>query len=271
MLYGFGISGTGAHIEQARLDNLANSLANLRTPGFKAELLSLMERPPEALNIETDDDFYKLYQHHPLLDRQGGGVQLAATRPDLRQGNLETTGNDLDLALDGQGYFVLEHSRHGRVYSRAGDFTTDRDGFLVTRDGQCRLIGDDGKPLNLQTIAAQFGVSGQRVLVADDGGISVQGASEGQILSDRRIAVVNFADGKLDKLGHTLLRTDAPPIPANAKIKQSALEMSTSDATLLMTEMVAVSRQFETNLRMLQLQDATLSSLMSNVAALPLI
>lgn len=269
MLHGIGVSCTGAHIEQARLENLANNLANLRTPGFRQDLLSFMQRPPASLSHEVE--FAKPNDFHPLLDRQGGGVQLAQSRVDLRQGALETTGNELDFALAGRGYFMLEHARHGRVYSRAGAFTQDKDGFLVSRDGQSFVLDAEGRRLNLRELGMALGVSGARLEVSEDGSLSVSG-NGGAAQTGKRLGLAEFSEAdeaRLAKLGHTLLTGQGARPAQGARVRQGALEMSTSDATLLMAEMVNVSRAFEANMRLLKLQDQTLGELINNAGQQP--
>lgn len=281
MLYGIGISGTGAYIEQARLENVSNNLANLRTPGFKRDLMTFMERPVESLDVLYDDELYKLREYDPLLDKQGGGVQISDVSVEYAQGAHEVTGNDFDFALQGEGFFTLDHTQHGRVYTRAGNFTVNADGDMVTQDGMAFVMDENGQRLNVRELSQAFGASGARIAVAEDGLITVHGANGGSAVTGRRLGVALFDsadEARLAKLGHTLLQplegeTVAPKALGGSgsmtRVAQGALEMSTSDATVLMTEMVSVSRAFEANLRMLKLQDATLSALIQSVGALP--
>lgn len=269
MLHGIGVSCTGAHVEMARLENLANNLANLRTPGFRQDLLSFMQRPPASLAHDNGPDAQD--HRHNLLDLQGGGVQLAQSRVDGRQGALETTGNELDFALEGRGYFMLEHARHGRVYSRAGAFTQDKDGFLISRDGQSFVLDHEGRRLNLRELGRALGVSGARLEVSEDGSLAVSG-NGGAAQTGRRLGLAEFSEqdeARLSKLGHTLLMGQGARPAQSVRVKQGALEMSTSDATLLMAEMVNVSRAFEANMKLLKLQDQTLGELINNAGQQP--
>ena len=276
MLYGIGISGTGAHIEGARMENLASNLANLRTPGFKRELMTLMQRPAESADILTDDEAAKFWEADPLLDRQGGGVHLSDIFVDTTQGALEQTGNDLDFALQGQGYFTLEHLNHGRVYSRAGNFTLNAAGEIVTQDGSAWLLDDKGKRLNFNQLAANLGASGSKLGIGPDGAVTVLGAQGGSEDTGRKLGLAAFApedERKLEKLGHTFLAPRAgetvAPVATRPQVRQGMLEMSSSDPALLMTEMVEVNRLYEANLRMIRLQDATLATLIGRVGELP--
>jgi len=277
MLYGIGISGTGAMIEQTRLDVLANNLANTETPGFKRELLTFMQRPVAAHDVHDAADLWKLDFRNQLLDDQGGGVQLRDVFTDTRQGDLRDTGNHLDLALLGPGYFNLEHIDKGQVFTRAGNFRLAPDGFIVSNDGAAHLLDDKGRRLNFNELAAAFGASGSTLSIAPDGGISVIGANGGSEDTGRKLGltVLDTDDQrKLEKLGHTFVAPRAgeelkPQRAHRTEVRQAALESSTSDAVALMAEMVDVSRAFEANLRLLRIQDQTLATLIQKVADVP--
>jgi flagellar basal-body rod protein FlgF len=277
MLYGIGISGTGAHIEQTRMDVLANNLANTDTPGFKQQVLSLMERPAAALDVHGLADAWKLGHRHELLDRQGGGVQVRDVLTETTQGDLRETGNHLDLALQGPGYFVMEHFDRGEVFTRAGNFALAPDGSIVNRDGNAYLLDHEGKRLNFNQLAATFGASGSRLGIAPDGSISVIGANGGSEDTGRRVmlAVLESSDEqRLEHLGGTLLAPRAgeqvnPAAVHQTQVRQGMLERSTADSVALMARMVDVSRAYEANLRMLRIQDQTLATLIQRVAEVP--
>jgi len=121
-----GVTGLRAH--QQLLDVVGNNLANMNTPGFKAararfsDLLSDTKRPPTAAVPG------RVGGTNPI--QIGLGVKVAAIDADLRQGSIETTGNDLDLAIQGNGYFVLTDGTQ-YLYTRAGAFAIDEDNRLV--------------------------------------------------------------------------------------------------------------------------------------------
>jgi flagellar basal-body rod protein FlgG len=274
MIHGIGISGTGAHIEQSRLDALANNLANIETPGFKRDLLSFMQRPMASTEAENLDPWTKT---DPLFDLQGAGVQLRDMFVDSKQGALRETGNNLDLALNGPGYFVVQHIDRGQAYTRAGNFTLAPNGDIVTRDGMAHLLDSRGRRLNMNELAASFGASGSSLGIAPDGAISVLGANGGAEDTGRSLMLHVLAgadEAKLEKLGNTLIapregEAVKPLVAHNTEIKQGRVELSSSDPVLLMSEMVDVNRAFEANLRMLRIQDQTLSTLIQRVGEVP--
>lgn len=278
MLLGIGISGTGAHIEQTRLENISNNLANLRTPGFKQDMMVFMQRPVESQDIQSEAEIFKAFEDDGFLDLQGGGVHLRDIYRDTQQGFLETTDNQLDFALNGPGYFTLEHPQLGKVFSRAGNFTLDANGDVVTTDGSAYLLDSNGARLNFTDLASSFGVSGSDLGVGKDGKISVLGANGGSEDTGRAIgvAVLNKADeAKLEKLGHTFLATrlgqsiSPTGITDGTEVHQHAIETSTGNSVQLMAEMVEVSRIYESNIRLLKMQDSTLQQLISRVGDVP--
>jgi len=131
----FGAIYTGTSGMQAfarALDNISNNVANLNTPGFKLSALSFQ------------DVFYaqsfaggngEAYEH-------GNGVKATSTLLQFSQGELRETGNSTDLAIEGNGFFVLRDGSE-QVYTRAGQFVFGEDGYLVTEDGQARVAAID--------------------------------------------------------------------------------------------------------------------------------
>lgn len=278
MLFGIGISGTGALIEQNRLENLSNNLANLRTPGFKRDLMVFMQRPVESQDIQSESEIFKAFEDNGFLDLQGGGVHLRDIYRDTQQGFLETTDNQLDFALNGPGYFNLEHPQLGSIFTRAGNFTLNSDGDVVTSDGAAYLLDADGERLNFNDLAASFGASGSDLGISKDGRITVLGANGGSEDTGRAVGVSTLTpvdEAKLEKLGHTFLgarmgESISPTgIGADTEVLQRSIETSTGNSVQLMAEMVEVSRIYETNMKLLKMQDSTLQQLISRVGDIP--
>lgn len=125
-----GMSGLTSFSEG--LSNISNNVANLNTPGFKGSELAFL------------DLFYR-YQYSADNGQstpysQGGGVKAGSTSLKFSQGEFRQTGNDLDVAIDGNGFFIL--TKDGKtLYSRAGQFSLDDDGFLISRDDNARVAG----------------------------------------------------------------------------------------------------------------------------------
>lgn len=141
-----GLSGLTGYSKG--LNNISNNVANLNTPGFKSS------------QMQFNDLFYR-YQTsgdggNSSTYSQGSGVTVGSTSMVFKQGELRATGNDQDVAVEGNGLFVLR--KDGQVlYTRAGQFVFDADGFLVSRDNQARVAGLSGTDG-----LSDINVSGQR-------------------------------------------------------------------------------------------------------------
>ncbi len=130
MPYGMYISAEGAGAQAERLEVIANNMANVDTAGFKRDVPLFQARFAEAIQkgqAQAGDG---------SINDIGGGVKINDVETDFSQGDLKRTGNNLDLAIDGKGFFhVLGDD--GQLYlSCAGDFELDAQGRLVTQNGQ---------------------------------------------------------------------------------------------------------------------------------------
>ncbi|HTP39372.1 MAG TPA: flagellar hook protein FlgE [Steroidobacteraceae bacterium] len=117
----FGIALSGIDAAQSELDVTANNIANSETTGFK------QSRSEFA-------DLFAVSQQGVSTTQAGNGVKLASVAQQFSQGNIESTGNSLDLAISGSGFFVLSDNGT-KVYTRAGEFTTDADNYVVNEAG----------------------------------------------------------------------------------------------------------------------------------------
>lgn len=118
----FGIALSGIDAAQADLNTVSNNIANSDTTGFKE-------------SVTEFSDLYSSSQYGIAATQVGNGVQVAAIAQNFEQGTLQTTGNSLDLALNGQGFFTV--SNGGALsYTRSGNFTTDADGYVVNPQGE---------------------------------------------------------------------------------------------------------------------------------------
>jgi flagellar basal body rod protein FlgG len=207
---------TAASGMKARMDSLdmhANNMANSGTPGFK-----------------SDREFYSLYEQSlPVVERQ---------YTDFAQGTLMPTGNPLDVALNGKGFFAL-NAPAGIVYTRSGTFRISPSNQLATQDGYTlRNVLDNGKPISVDPK--------QSVDIAKDGTVSQAGQTIGQI----EIAQPASPNDTLKKLGGTnfaFLDKDAtaPAAEAATEVLQGQIEQSNTAVTESAAKLVGVMRQFE--------------------------
>src|SRR3990172_5431658 len=152
---------SGAVAQMRRMDVTAQDMANANTTGYKGDRLAFSEVLAERL---------------PAEDRSGGWVAVADQRTQFSQGGIQMTGNPLNLALEGDGLFVVDTAR-GERYTRNGSFTLSPDGTLITPQGDA-LLGEGG--------AMQ--ITGSKIEIASDGTVK---SEQGEI---GRIRVVRFAN-----------------------------------------------------------------------------
>lgn len=125
----FSIPLTGLEASSTALDTIANNLSNMNTTAFKSQDASFSDLFYQQIGSAGSGD--------PL--QVGAGVQVAATNTDFSQGSISETGNNSDVALDGNGFFVVQNSDGTRAYTRDGSFALSSNGALTTEGGQAIL------------------------------------------------------------------------------------------------------------------------------------
>jgi flagellar basal-body rod protein FlgF len=218
---------TGLLARTQALDTAANNLANAGTNGFRAQ----RDYFSGVLAGGLDQDSATASQVGQAVN--GFGV-LGGNMLDLGQGQLATTGNPLDLALQGQGFFAIK-TANGIRYTRDGSFTRSATGVLQTSRGEPVLDG------NLQSITIPTG----SIQVSPDGTISVATADGSAIAS--RVGTFDFADrSALTADGTNRFSAEgAKPVAASAMVQQGAVEDSNEDAIHGTMQVVLVQRQAE--------------------------
>ena len=127
MNYGLYLSATGVMVNSHRQDVIANNIANAETHGFKRDVTSFQQRLTEAQMMGLRG------ATNSMLENIGGGLFVSPTGIDQTQGELETTGNNLDAAIMGNGYFAVADGKDTRL-TRNGAFALNREGYLVMAD-----------------------------------------------------------------------------------------------------------------------------------------
>jgi flagellar basal-body rod protein FlgF len=249
MIYGLYLSAAGTLASQHQMEVLSNNLANVATVGFKRELAAFKEAPLEA-DLRGEGPAFR----HPVADGVGGGLFPEPTFLDLRPAALKRTESPSDLALDGEGFFVVD-TPAGKQLTRDGRLQVASDGALV------RLV--DGRPL--------LDAAGQPIQIAADKPFTV--AASGVVRQDGQergqLAVVTAGQKSLRKVGGGLFAlSDGASTEAakNATVRQGYLEESGVEPTTEMTDLILASRTYELNARMIQNQDRTLGQLINTVA-----
>jgi flagellar basal-body rod protein FlgF len=248
MPYGMYISAEGASAQAQRLEVIANNLANADTAGFKQDVPTFQARFSEAIQrgqAQPGD--------HSINDI-GGGVKMINVETDHSMGELKRTGNDLDLAINGKGFFHVRGDDSEQYLTRAGDFALDTQGRLVTQNGHRPVLDQQGGEIQLSP-NVPFSIS-QDGFISQAGNIKALGMSQPESLN------------QLMKIGNNMFKPTGPVKPlelTERNIRQGYLEMSGSNPVRQMMAMIETTRAFEANTRMVQNQDSMLGSLISRV------
>jgi flagellar basal-body rod protein FlgF len=218
--------------EQMRMDVISSNLANASTHGFKKTRIAFQD----LLEAERPD------QEIPGGRAATGTSSLVRTMVDFSPGDFKTTGNTLDLALHGEGFFKVM-SPDGVQYTRKGNFSLDAQGFMVTQNGN--MVLGQGGPIQVQGKDIQVNGAGE---VTADGNIA------------GTLALASFEDNQvLLPVGRAMFAnlSDEPEIPAPfaTTIKQGCLELPNVDVAEEMVSMVHCMRAFESYQKAIQILD----------------
>ncbi len=254
MLRGLYTSYTGMLNEQYRMDIMSNSLANVNTVGFKKEG-STSQAYADVMAVKIKD-WTETPNTPKKLGNMSLGVKIGETYTDFSQGAFRTTENTYDLAIGGKGFFNIEFTNKAgetsTKYTRDGGFTITKDGYLVTKDGDY-VLGENGR-IQLSTTAG--------ATVFDRAGNIYQ--------DDRLVASLKITDFEdtnyLTHYGETMwdaMEGAVEKEPENTEIFQGFLEMSNASVVKEMVNMITISRQYESNQKMLTTFDETLEKTMT--------
>ncbi len=244
----------GALRTEMRLEVLANNLANVNTNGFKEGNItfdSYMVKPGIEQFPLPGDSFMghkgPSELPYPFINPASSAYSMTypaapGTTTDTTQGGLKSTGNPLDIAIEGDGYFVV-NTPEGRRYTRDGSFQVSSDGELVTKDGY-QVLGNGGSPLN---------IGSQVVEISQDGTIANPEAQVGQLMR------VGLPKESLKKVGHNLISApqeqEISLVGARGGFKQGFLEASNTNSIRGMTQMIEANRNFENYMKVIQTLD----------------
>jgi len=246
MINGMLEASRGCLKEEIRMDILSNNLANANVIGFKKDRLSFQQ----MLDQSTASDSEQVSKEESSSDSLGVSIVV-----DMGEGDIQSTGNSLDLAISGEGFFKV-NTPDGVRYTRKGNFTIDESGNLVTQDG-FTVIGKGGN----------INISGKNIVVGDKGEISVDGSQTGQL------DLVTFDNMKdLVKLGEGLFKngSDNPEaeIDDDTKIEQGYIELSNVNMTEEMVSMINCMRAFESYQKAMKILDDLNSKAINQVGSL---
>jgi flagellar basal-body rod protein FlgF len=222
-----------------QIDVIANNIANIDTTGFKADSAAFSEY---LMPGASDSDFAG-------KDSRISFVQDNGTWIDFAPGAMQRTGDPLDAAIDGKGFFVVQTSR-GQRYTRNGAFAINAQGQLVTSTGDV-VLGTTG-PIN-------FAPTDHDVIISTTGVVSVRDGNTTQSIQRGQLQLVDFdSPQQLQKDGASLFQAqpnaNQKPIAPGTRIVQGSIEKSNVQPILEMTRMIEITRSYSDIAAILQQQ-----------------
>ena len=247
-------AATGMEAQELNLNTIANNLANVNTPGFKRskiEFQDLLYQKPRAAGADAGGGNVV-----PTGIEVGNGTKVAATSKVFTQGQLSQTGQQLDLAIQGDGFFEVQQPDGTIGYTRDGSFKLNAQGQVVTADGMPVVSG-------FQTI--QNGATS--ISIAQGGDVTVQGPTERQTFT---LTLARFANpAGLDSLGGNIydetLASGSPQTgqagrPGYGTIVQGYIEGSNVNIVEEMVNLIIAQRAYEINSKSVQASDQMLQN-----------
>jgi len=246
-------AATGMEAQQLNLNTIANNLANVNTPGFKRskiEFQDLLYQKPRASGSDSGGGNLV-----PTGIEVGNGSRVAATSKVFTQGQLTNTGEKLDIAIQGEGFFEVQRPDGTIGYTRDGSFKLNAQGQVVTVDGMPILSG-------MQTIPA-----GAEVSLSEDGQVTVQSSSG---TTTFRLTLTRFANpaGLRSMGGNLYEETAASGTPETGnpgengfgRTIQGYIEASNVNIVEEMVALIVAQRAYEINSKSVQSSDEMLQN-----------
>lgn len=247
-------AATGMEAQQLNLNTIANNLANVNTTGFKRskiEFQDLLYQKPRSAGAEAAGG-----NVIPTGIEIGNGSRVAATSKVFTQGQVTQTGKELDIAIQGDGFFEIQRPDGTTAYTRDGSFNLNASGQVVTSDGLPVLSGFQAVPTGTTSIS-----------VAETGEVTVEGPSGSQTY---RISLTRFANpAGLKSLGGNLYEeTNASGTPEQGnpgeqgfgQVLQRYLEGSNVNIVEEMVNLIVAQRAYEINSKSIQTSDEMLQN-----------
>lgn len=249
----------GMLAQASHLDNIANNLANIDTTGYKRDETLFKEFPKMPIHRLYDSYSWtpkgKL-DARPGVGWLGTGVGIDGVVPIFTPGPTKQTGNNFDLAISGEGFFVIE-APWGEAYTRNGAFTISNDGYLSTQDGY-RVLGEKGP---IPVIEGNFFVSGEngKIFYNEEGKTNDWKTAKEQ----DKLRIVKFNDvSSLKKKGDCFYEatpdSGLPEPMKKTRILQGYLEGSNVSPVEELVKMIEVQRIYEACQKSIQAVDDTM-------------
>lgn len=228
---------SGGRSDFKRQEIIANNLANINTPGFKADLYQAQTMYMNDANGNNN------LNGQSFVIQNSNGV-------DTSPGEIITTGRDLDVAIDGDGWMAVQDSKGREAYTRGGSLRLDPNGLLITASG--KLVLGDGGPISIPPA--------QSIEIGSDGTISIvplEGDVNSLAILDR-IKLVTLDKNNIYKNDEGLIQLKLGSIAtanSNIKLQNGALEGSNVKAIDQMVAMISAGREFDAQMKVLSAVD----------------
>lgn len=252
------IGGTGMLAQQTNVEVISNNIANMTTSGYKmqrAEFQDLLYQNIRRPGAQSSDAGTIV----PTGIQLGLGVKTASVYRIHTQGTIVITGNNLDLAVNGDGYFQIEMPDGTTNYTRAGSFQLNADGQIVTADGYTLLPG-----LTVPANTLDITIDGSGQVQA-----KIDGQTDPQVVGQIQLARFPNNAG-LEGIGGNLYRetpASGAPVVGNpaldgyGSIQQGSLEQANVNVVSEITNLITAQRAYEMNSRVIRTSDEMLSAL----------
>jgi flagellar basal-body rod protein FlgF len=275
---GLYTAASGMNVQQNRLDEIANNLANVDLNGYKKDTAIQKAFPEMLMRRMNDDGVYTFpvgsVDTSPIVGTIGTGVETNEVYTNFAQAPLKQSENDFDVALEGRGFMMVQTAQGERM-TRNGAFVVNSDGYLVTKTGDF-VLGENG-PIKLKKnnfVIDQDGTVWQNsTFAADDKRLVSQ--AENQWENIERVDRLQIVDVKrerfLKKQGNSYWKateeSGAPVIMPDSrpKVRQGFLEGANVNAVQEMVEMIEVNRAYDANQKTIQTEDSLIGKLWNEV------
>lgn len=258
MMRALWTAASGMNGEQTHIDTIANNLANINTTGFKrsrAEFEDLLYQTARLAGTPSSE-----ISQYPTGIQVGLGVRPSATQKFYTQGNLQQSGNVLDIAIENEGFFGITLPDGTQAYTRDGTFKIDSNREIVSSQGY-RLNPPIVLPDNFQATT---------LTIAPDGLVTVKVAGNDDPIEVGQLFLYRFINpAGLTNLGENFVKVSPASGPAvqgtpsqdgYGKVLQGFLEMSNVNAVQEMVDMIVAQRAYEFNSKAIQASDSMLGT-----------
>jgi len=277
MLRGIYTGSSGMLANDAKMDTIANNLANVDKTAYKKDI-NIFKAFPEMLIRRINESGLGIlppgsYDSMPYVGNLGTGVEVNEVFTDFGQGSLQRTENNFDFALEGRGFFTILTEK-GERYIRDGAFTINQDGILMTKNGN-PVMGENGI---IQVHHNNFMVNerGEIIINADlsfnpRDVVSMSSNNWSNPIVLDKFKLVDFENiREIKKEGDSMYREtefSGPPLPPDElKVIQGFLEKSNVNIVREMVDMIEVQRSYEANQKTVTAHDQTVGKLINEVA-----